>query len=110
MTAEGEIFISLSGDDAPHFSWTRRLPVKKIVAALEAARPGGARFVGGCVRDSLIGVAPKDIDIATTLTPDAVIEALHAAGLKAAPPSPSMRWPQAGCSARCGRRAPTARL
>lgn len=85
MTAEGETFISLSGEDAPHFSWTRRLPVRKIVAALEAARPGGARFVGGCVRDSLIGIAPKDIDIATTLTPDAVIEALHAAGLKAAP-------------------------
>lgn len=85
MTAEVETLVSLEKVDAPRFSWTRRAPVRKIVAALEATRPGGARFVGGCVRDSLIGLAPKDIDIATTLTPDAVIEALHAAGLKAAP-------------------------
>lgn len=80
-----EALIPLGADDAPHFAWARRTPVRKIVAALEAARPGSARFVGGCVRDSLLGTEPKDIDIATTLTPDAVTDALHAAGLKAAP-------------------------
>lgn len=85
MTAICKSLIPLAAEDAPNFAWTRRAPVKKIVAALEAARPGCARFVGGCVRDSLIGDAPKDIDIATTLTPPLVIEALHAAGLKAAP-------------------------
>lgn len=85
MTADGDRLIPLSADDAPHFTWTRLTPVRKIVAALEAARPHCARFVGGCVRDSLIGAAPKDIDIATTLTPQEVIDALHKAGLKAAP-------------------------
>jgi poly(A) polymerase len=37
------------------------------------------------VRDSLLGETPKDIDLATTLTPPEVIDALHAAGLNAAP-------------------------
>jgi poly(A) polymerase len=57
----------------------------KVMRALEAAERDGARFVGGCVRDSLLGEAPKDIDIATILTPGAVIAALKAAGLGAAP-------------------------
>lgn len=28
------------------------------------------RFVGGCVRDALLGVEPKDVDFATDATPD----------------------------------------
>ncbi len=32
-----------------------------------------AYFAGGCVRDRLMGVAPKDIDVATNATPDQVI-------------------------------------
>ena len=31
-----------------------------------------ALLAGGCVRDSLLGVSPKDYDIATTATPDEV--------------------------------------
>ena len=43
--------------------------VKKIIAALEAA--GHEAFVvGGCVRDVLRGVAPKDWDIATSALPE----------------------------------------
>ena len=56
------------------------------MAALAAA--GGldcARFVGGCVRNALIGAPIDDIDIATTLTPDAVVSALKAARLRAVP-------------------------
>ncbi|MDQ2861931.1 MAG: CCA tRNA nucleotidyltransferase, partial [Pseudomonadota bacterium] len=52
------------------------------------ARAGGeacARFVGGCVRNTLIEAPVGDIDIATTLTPDAVTVALKAAALKAVP-------------------------
>ncbi len=61
---------------------------RAVMAALEAV--GGqacARFVGGCVRDALLGMerADLDIDIATVLTPPQVIAALEAAGLKAAP-------------------------
>ncbi len=67
------------------FQWIAAAPVQKILHALTAVDAGSARFVGGCVRDSLLGVKPKDIDLATTLTPDAVIAALHAAGLQAAP-------------------------
>jgi poly(A) polymerase len=57
-----------------------------VIAALEAAGgPGCARFVGGCVRNALIGRAVADIDIATTLQPDATERAVRAAGLKAVP-------------------------
>jgi poly(A) polymerase len=59
---------------------------RAVVDALEAA--GGAdcaRFVGGCVRNSLIGAPIADIDVATTLTPDAVTRALKAAGVRAIP-------------------------
>jgi poly(A) polymerase len=56
------------------------------MAALETAGGSGcARFVGGCVRNSLLGQPVDDIDIATTLLPDQTIAALKAAGLKAVP-------------------------
>ncbi len=54
------------------------------VDAVLAALPD-ARFVGGCVRDALAGYAAKDIDLATALSPQAVIEKLEAAGVKAIP-------------------------
>lgn len=69
----------------PHFSWIRERPVAKVMRALLDAEADCARFVGGCVRDSLLGETPKDIDIATTLTPDRVIAALKQAHLGAAP-------------------------
>ena len=75
----------LPAGTARHFAWTRAAHVARVIAALETAAPGAARFVGGCVRDSLLGETPKDIDVATTLTPDAVIEALKVAHLGAAP-------------------------
>ena len=66
--------------------WMRSARTKAVIAALEAAGgPGCARFVGGCVRNALSGHPVDDVDIATPLTPDQVIAALEAAGLKAAP-------------------------
>lgn len=54
--------------------------------ALEARGYAGcARFVGGCVRNTLLGQPIDDIDIATTLTPDQVTEALEAAGIRSVP-------------------------
>jgi poly(A) polymerase/tRNA nucleotidyltransferase (CCA-adding enzyme) len=41
--------------------------------------------VGGCVRDTLAGVAVADVDLATPDTPDQTIAALEAAGLRAIP-------------------------
>lgn len=69
--------------DAP---WLRDPAAMAVVDALVAA--GGAdcvRFVGGCVRDALIGREGGDVDLATTLHPEDVIAALKAAGLKAVP-------------------------
>ena len=43
------------------------------------------RFVGGCVRDLIVGAEIKDIDFATVLTPDEVIYALNSVGIKVVP-------------------------
>jgi poly(A) polymerase len=53
--------------------------------AVLAALGGAVRFVGGCVRDALLGRAVGDIDIATPLEPDVVMRRLDAAGIKAVP-------------------------
>ena len=46
-------------------------------------RAGGeARIVGGAVRNALMGEAVHDIDLATTLTPEKVVEAAGTAGLR----------------------------
>jgi poly(A) polymerase len=44
-----------------------------------------ARVVGGAVRNALLGLAPGDIDIATTALPDEVIRRAKAAGIKSVP-------------------------
>ena len=64
--------------------WSRAPPVPALVAAL-CAGGGAARFVGGCVRDTLRGAPVGDIDIATPLPPDAVRERVEAAGFRAVP-------------------------
>ncbi len=75
----------LPPDLAPNFAWIDSAPVCRVIAALEREEAGAARFVGGCVRDGLLGLAPKDVDIATQLTPDRVIAALTRAHLGVAP-------------------------
>ena len=64
---------------------------RAVVAAL-VAKGGAARFVGGCVRDTLLGLPAAmvedgglDIDIATTLTPERVVAALEGAGIRSVP-------------------------
>ena len=52
--------------------WMTSAAARRVMAALEAARPNSARFVGGCVRNALLGEPIADIDIATQLTPDKV--------------------------------------
>jgi poly(A) polymerase len=61
--------------------WLDAAPTRAVIAALEAVEPGSARFVGGCVRNALIGAPVDDIDIATSLTPEVVIAACERAGL-----------------------------
>ncbi|MFN3523482.1 MAG: CCA tRNA nucleotidyltransferase [Phenylobacterium sp.] len=66
--------------------WMTSPQTTAVMDALEAAGgPGCARFVGGCVRNSLLGAGIDDIDIATILAPPAVIAAVEAAGLRAVP-------------------------
>ncbi len=65
--------------------WLSTPETRAAMAALDAARPGGSRFVGGCVRNALMGRGVDDIDIATQLTPDQTIEAAKKAGLAAHP-------------------------
>ncbi|MGV6801595.1 MAG: CCA tRNA nucleotidyltransferase [bacterium] len=73
-----------------NFTWVTDPRVQKTLAALTQAG-GQARFVGGCVRDSLLGgapfsqEAPTDIDVATTLLPKASGQALEKSGIKAIP-------------------------
>ena len=54
---------------------------------MDALMSGGqpARFVGGCVRDALLGLPVKDIDIATPETPERVTALIEQAGLRAIP-------------------------
>jgi len=49
--------------------WLESQATRAVMRALEAAGGAGcARFVGGCVRNSLLGQPVDDIDIAVTLT------------------------------------------
>jgi poly(A) polymerase len=74
--------VSVSIADAP---WLKAPETRAVMAALEAARAGGSRFVGGCVRNTLMARAVDDIDIATQLLPNDVIAAAKARGLAAIP-------------------------
>jgi poly(A) polymerase len=65
--------------------WFKAKETQQLLAALEVARAGGSRFVGGCVRNTLMGREVDDIDIATQLTPDRVTEVARAAGFAAHP-------------------------
>lgn len=64
--------------------WMSAPETVAVIAAL-TARGGTARFVGGCVRDSVLGRPVKDVDIASSDVPEAVQDLLTAAGLEVAP-------------------------
>jgi poly(A) polymerase len=58
---------------------------KRVMAAFDAVRPGCARFVGGCVRNALLGEPVADVDIATQLVPELVQKAMIAAKIAVHP-------------------------
>ncbi len=64
--------------------WMTARSTRAVMAALRA-EGGEARFIGGCVRDSILDIAVKDIDIATHEPPGRVMELLGRAGIKAIP-------------------------
>ena len=68
----------------PAQAWAATQGGAALLAALEA--PAGAtRLVGGAVRDALLGLPVKDVDLATIFPPAEVMRRLAAAGLKAVP-------------------------
>ena len=56
-----------------------------LVVLIKALGPGKARYVGGAVRDTLLGIAVKDIDIATPLDPHEVMRRLKAHTIQVVP-------------------------
>jgi poly(A) polymerase len=62
--------------------WTRREDLAQLVAALGA---DNVRWVGGAVRDALLGKPVKDIDAATPLAPNVVIDRLASARIRCVP-------------------------
>lgn len=66
----------------PAVSWTKR---KDLASLVKALGDGNARYVGGAVRDTLLGLEVKDIDVATPLVPAEVIARLDAADIRTVP-------------------------
>ncbi|MDO1558270.1 CCA tRNA nucleotidyltransferase [Brevundimonas sp. 2R-24] len=66
--------------------WLNDPACAAVLDALEAEGGAGCvRFVGGCVRNTLMGLPVSDLDLATTLEPPRVIAAVEGAGLRAIP-------------------------
>ena len=66
----------------PDADWLHRPALAVLVKALGA---GQARYVGGAVRDTLLGIAVKDVDIATPLEPQEVMRRLKAHAIQVVP-------------------------
>ena len=67
--------------DPKRHPWMTAPETRAVLAALG----GEGKFVGGAVRNALLGWPVADVDIATPLLPDAVTRRLKAAGLGAVP-------------------------
>ncbi|MBM3928021.1 MAG: CCA tRNA nucleotidyltransferase, partial [Sphingomonadales bacterium] len=67
----------------PQTDWRDRAGLDTLIDALGGGK--NACFVGGAVRDALLGLPVADLDIATRLAPEDVIDALRRAGIKAVP-------------------------
>ena len=64
--------------------WAKRRGMRRLLEAL-GADEGLTRYVGGAVRDDLLALPVSDVDLATRLRPQQVIERLEAARIKAVP-------------------------
>ena len=62
--------------------WMRAPQTMRVMNALGS---GNARFVGGCVRNMLLGLEVGDVDIATVWTPGEATKRLEGAGIKVVP-------------------------
>jgi len=69
----------------PPAPWTARDDLAALVAALDPHGQGTCRYVGGAVRDTLLGLDVKDIDMATRHRPEETQALLKAAGIRQVP-------------------------
>lgn len=60
-------------------------PATRAVLAALTADGAGVRFVGGCVRDAILGRPVTDVDIATPDPPETVLRLLERAHIRAVP-------------------------
>ena len=65
-------------------AWFQAPALQRVLALLNADG-GEGRIVGGAVRNSLMGLPVSDIDLATTLLPEMVMERAAAENIKAVP-------------------------
>jgi poly(A) polymerase len=63
-------------------AWLADPATQAVLAALEPAHP---LFVGGCVRDALMGIEAADVDLCVAVPPERSMALLDAAGLGAVP-------------------------
>ncbi|MBD3761084.1 CCA tRNA nucleotidyltransferase [Rhizorhabdus sp.] len=68
----------------PDAAWRHAAGLDRLIEAL-GGREGDIRFVGGAVRDTLLGLPVKDIDCATRLLPEESSRRIKQAGFKAIP-------------------------
>jgi poly(A) polymerase len=64
--------------------WRKKRGMRRLLNAL-GADEGLTRYVGGAVRDDLLGLPLSDIDLATRIPPDEVIRRLEKVRIKAVP-------------------------
>ena len=65
--------------------WLASAPLRAVLDALDGPGNDTVFFVGGCVRNTLLGQPVADIDLTTPIEPGEVTRRLEAAGLKAVP-------------------------
>lgn len=70
--------------DVTHAEFLRLPETQKLIELLKDAKID-ARFVGGCVRDSLLGRKVHDVDLASQTTPEEVLRKLQPYGYKLVP-------------------------
>ncbi|MGC3937984.1 CCA tRNA nucleotidyltransferase [Roseobacter sp. EG26] len=68
----------------PETGWLNAAATQDVCRAI-SAQGAQVYFVGGCVRDAILGVPGADVDMATDATPQDVMKLAQAAGLKAVP-------------------------
>lgn len=71
--------------DPEQHNWLQSGPGLLLLDLLNKQRSSSTRFVGGCIRNALMGQKVADIDLATKLRPEEVQKVVTAAGHKVIP-------------------------